>query len=77
MALSRIGRGRSGPRLRVRSHPLDRQPQHVIRWPFLGFILEVELFTEEEWSQLHPAERPDNAVFMAGFGYVALRRAGD
>src|SRR4051794_15655260 len=67
---------RKGPRLRVVAHSLST-PRHIQAWRTSvdgemvnGSILEM--WTEAEWNAMHPAERPEGASLLPGFGWAMV-----
>lgn len=65
------------PYFRVVSHPLDSQPRHRAVWTLMGRDVAVQIWPESEWAQLHPGERPPEAAFVPGVGWLALHTVGE
>jgi hypothetical protein len=64
---------RSRPRLKVVRSDLDT-PSRVIAFRANDLRAHaVEHWSQAEWDQLHPAERPRDAAFLPGCGWLTVR----
>lgn len=77
MALSRFATRMRRPRLRVVSHTLPT-PRRLMPWAFgdpnYQTRILVEHWTEAEWALLAEAEKPENAAFLPGAGWILVER---
>ncbi|MHC5538301.1 hypothetical protein ACYOEI_08740 [Singulisphaera rosea] len=70
-----ISRGKRRPRLRVLpAHSLSARPRRLVGFKFTSFSMKaiLEHWSEDEWSLMHEAERPEEAQHIPGFGWITL-----